>query len=206
MNRLIIILSFVCILANASKTKIRVKTLLGKIITLNVDLLKDTIHTVKEDIERKEGFPANKHMIYFNAKLLKDNLTLKSCGIENENILYIMPRLMSDTEKAQLNTEVKTEVKIKDNIKEDTNHSKSNSEVKTVIKNNKEDNNHSEFTHKDKNKEDRLSSNPKSTSNDKNQERQWFRKENEKHFCDRTPCGCIRCSHLVFCNKKRERR
>jgi hypothetical protein len=93
MSRLLIILSFVCILANASK-KIYVKTLYGKIITLPVSNdLGDNILFVKKAIEKSEGIIPDQQWLILNGKILEDDKKLSDYDIEYGSELRLAPRL-----------------------------------------------------------------------------------------------------------------
>ena len=69
-----------------------VKTLTGKIITLEVDLA-ESIGNVKERIQDKEGIPPDQMTISFNGRELRDNRTLSDYTIKNESILLLVLRL-----------------------------------------------------------------------------------------------------------------
>ena len=69
-----------------------VKTLTGKIITLEVDLA-ESIGNVKQRIQDKEGIPPDQQTISFDGRELKDNRTLSDYNIKKESILLLVLRL-----------------------------------------------------------------------------------------------------------------
>ena len=56
----------------------------GKCIPLQVELL-DTIESVKQKVQDKEGIPTAQQQLIFVGKILKDNQALVDCYIERES-------------------------------------------------------------------------------------------------------------------------
>ena len=68
------------------------KTLTGKIVTLNVELI-DTIATVKEKIEDQTDIPPERQQLIFKGQQLEDGLTLSDYKIAKESTLHVVLRL-----------------------------------------------------------------------------------------------------------------
>lgn len=69
--------------------QIFIKTLLGKIITLDVEL-SNTIQTVYEKIQEMEGIPSEQQWLIFGGHHLEDNKTLADYQIQNQSTLHIV--------------------------------------------------------------------------------------------------------------------
>ncbi|SHO79148.1 Similar to S.cerevisiae protein RPL40B (Ubiquitin-ribosomal 60S subunit protein L40B fusion protein) [Malassezia sympodialis ATCC 42132] len=68
---------------------IKVKTLTGKEIELDVEA-SDKILRIKERVEEKEGIPPAQQRLIFGGKQMADDKTVKDFGIEGGTVLHLV--------------------------------------------------------------------------------------------------------------------
>ncbi|XP_062201145.1 uncharacterized protein LOC133903718 [Phragmites australis] len=73
-----------------TSSAIRVKTLTGKEIDIDVDFADDTVDKIKERIAEMEGIPPQQQRLIFGGKQLVDSKTALECDLEPGCVLHLV--------------------------------------------------------------------------------------------------------------------
>ena len=78
--------------------QIFVKFTSGKILTLEVEPT-DSIDSIKQKVQEREGIPPNRQQLFFNGQRLEEGKTLSDYNIQKESILDLIVIPLNKPEK-----------------------------------------------------------------------------------------------------------
>jgi len=82
-------------------SNVDIKTLTGKVITLNPKTSSSTVRELKMMVQKREGIPSNEQRLIFAGKQLEDEKTLSSYHIRSESTIHMVLRVPKSDEQTE---------------------------------------------------------------------------------------------------------